>query len=136
VRTLIFIIVIFSTACAPLVPATTPPQLEHTPGAFVVVTDSTFDGGNFIVDYPASWRVVKSSIAEADTIQVVFVASDENTITLTEVVNAGNDSENEQFITLSNDVVIQVVIERADEPDAVFDTYATHLIESIRASTD
>lgn len=135
-RTLIFIIVIFSTACAPLVPATTPPQLEHTPGAFVVVTDSTFDGGNFIVDYPASWRVVKSSIAEADTIQVVFVASDENTITLTEVVNAGNDSENEQFITLSNDVVIQVVIERADEPDAVFDTYATHLIESIRASTD
>ena len=34
-------------ACAPLVPATTPPQLAHTPGAFVVVTDKTFDAGMF-----------------------------------------------------------------------------------------
>jgi len=121
-------------ACAPLVPATTPPQLEHTPGAFVVVTDSIFDAGTFVVDYPSSWRVVKSSIAATETMQVVFVAPDESTITLTEVTSADDSNPDEQFIPLSNDVVVQVLIQPSDDPDEQFTDIADHVVDSIRAS--
>ncbi len=122
-------------ACAPLVPATTPPQLEHTPGAFVIVTDSTFDAGRFIVDYPSSWRVVKSSIAEAEFVQVVFVAPDESTVTLTELANLPDTpSDDEQFITLDNDVVVQVIVGLSDDVGAHFDDLAEQLIASIRSS--
>ena len=114
-------------------PATTPPQLEHTPGAFVVVTDEIFDAGVFRVNYVPSWRIVKSSIAEADYIQVVFVAPDESTITILQVENAGEPTgDDEQFITLENDVVVQVIVDPSDEPDDSFEEAAQRLIDSIR----
>lgn len=130
--TLLFVGFILS-ACAPLVPATTPPQLEHTPGAFVVVTHETFDAGEFVVDYPSSWRVVKTSIAAAEHIQIVFVAPDESTITLTDVDDV-NDTpdENEQFITLDNAVIVQALIDPTEDADAMFFEQADNLINSIR----
>lgn len=132
-KILLFAVIILG-ACAPIVPATTPPQLEFTPGAFVTVTDETFDAGSFVVDYPSSWRVVKSSIAEAEYIQVVFVAPDESDITLTEVETA-SDSTNpdEQFITLDNDVVVHVLVKPSDDVDAHFTDLSEQLIASIRA---
>ncbi len=123
-------------ACAPIVPATTPPQLEHTPGAFVVVTDETFDAGTFRVDYPQSWRVVKTSIASTPLIQVVFVTPDESSITLTQleaVSDTANDDE--RFITLENDVIIQVLIELSNDVEDTFVDDADQLINSIRPST-
>ncbi len=60
--------------CGPLVPATQPPQLAHTPGAFVVVDAETFDAGVFRVAYPQGWRIVKSSTATAP-MTVVFASS-------------------------------------------------------------
>ena len=123
-------------ACAPIVPATTPPQLEHTPGAFVVVTNETFDAGVFRVDYPQSWRVVKTSIASTPLIQVVFVTPDESSITLTQM-EAVNDatSSDERFITLENDVIIQVLIKPSDDADDTLLDLADQLINSIRPST-
>jgi hypothetical protein len=67
-------------ACTPLIPATTPPQLEHTPGAFVTVDDDRFDTGIFRVDYPDGWRIVKTSVASAP-LEVVF-ASPDNSMTI------------------------------------------------------
>ncbi len=123
-------------ACAPIVPATTPPQLEHTPGAFVIVTNETFDAGVFRVDYPQSWRVVKTSIASTPLIQVVFVTPDESSITLTQM-DAVSDTvkDDERIITLENDVIIQVLIKLSDDEDDTFLDYADQLIDSIRPNS-
>lgn len=120
-------------ACAPLVPAKTPPQLEHTPGTFVVVTHEKFDAGVFQVEYPRSWRVVKTSIASAEAVQVVFVAPDDSSVTVTEVdVVTETTSDNQQIITLDNGTVVQVVVKPAEVADASFRDAADHLIDSIR----
>lgn len=124
-------------ACSPLVPATTPPQLDHTPGAFVIVTEDTFDGGIFRVDYPSSWRIVKTSIAGAENLQVVFVSPDDHAITLTQVDSvSAMTNENEQFITLDNGVVIQVIVAVSEENILLFEEQANRLIGSVRAANE
>ncbi|MCU0511641.1 MAG: hypothetical protein MUE40_03630 [Anaerolineae bacterium] len=66
-------------------PVTAPPQLQHTPGAFVRVDERRLTAPGFQVQYPPGWRIVRTSIA-ADPVQVVFVAPDEAlTITLSRV---------------------------------------------------
>ena len=111
---LIFFVMLLG-GCAPIVPATAPPQLEHTPGAFVAVADNFFDAGRFRVDYPKSWRVVKTSIAAADHLQVVFAAPDSSAVTLTQADAAGDDTSGERFVVLDNGVVLQVRIQPADD---------------------
>ncbi|MEO1644801.1 MAG: hypothetical protein AAFR67_06415 [Chloroflexota bacterium] len=63
------------TACGSLVPATTPPQLEHTPGVPISITDERITTPGFTVDYPDGWRVIKTSIAEAP-LEFVFASPD------------------------------------------------------------
>jgi len=73
----IFVIILFClAACAPIVPAQTPPQLEFTPGAPVTIDDTLYDAGVFRMAYPQGWRVVKSNTAEAP-MSAVFVSPDE-----------------------------------------------------------
>jgi hypothetical protein len=84
-------------ACQSPVPATTPPQLDHTPGAFVSVTDDVYNAGVFRVRYPEGWRVVKTSIAGAP-MEVVFVSpDDELTIRLSEAAFDLPESDDETF---------------------------------------
>lgn len=121
------------SACVPIVPATTPPQLKHTPGAVVVVTDGTVDAGVFRVDYPQSWRVVKTSIAATPLMQVVFVAPDESTITVTQTESVSESiGDDEQFITLDNGTIIQVLVMPSDDVEDNFSALAEQLIASIR----
>lgn len=70
------LLVVWMAACSPIVPADTPAQLEHTPGAFITLDESLFDGGDFTVEVPDGWRVVKTSTAEAP-LEVVFVSPDD-----------------------------------------------------------
>lgn len=119
-------------ACAPIVPATAPPQLEHTPGAFVAVTDNFFDAGRFRVDYPKSWRVVKTSIAAADHLQVAFAAPDGSALTLTQADPASDDTSGEQFVVLDNGIILQIRIQPAND-GAAFAAMAQGLI-AIRSS--
>lgn len=65
--------------CAPLVPAETPPQIEHTPGAFVVIDMQTYNADVFRVDYPGGWKVVKLNEAGAPD-HVALVAPDESAV--------------------------------------------------------
>lgn len=132
-QTIRLLLIMLLGACAPIVPATTPPQLAHTPGALVIVTDTTFDAGDFVVEYPSTWRVVKSSIAAQEHIQAVFVAPDDSTVTITQVDDMSDTTNvDEQFITLDNDVIVQVLVQPVDEPDAQFSDIADRLIDSIR----
>jgi len=72
-------------ACTPLIPATTPPQLEEPPGTFVAVDEDSFDAGAFQVNYPDGWRVVKLSEANAPITATFASPDDEMTITLSEL---------------------------------------------------
>lgn len=118
-------------ACAPLVPATVPPQIKNTPGAFVVVTDKTFDAGLFRLEFPRSWSVIKTSQAYYSHIQVVFRAPDGGIVSLHQVESAG--SPKADYRILPNGVILSVAIEAAEQPSDLFSTQARQLIASIRA---
>jgi hypothetical protein len=78
---LLGIVMLGLVACGPIVPATTPPQLDFTPGPTVVISDNAYETGDFSVRYPVGWRIVTGA-ADQPT-QVVFVAPDEiSTITV------------------------------------------------------
>ena len=63
-------------ACGPLVPAQVPPQLSEEPGIFVVISDEQVETPAYRLSYPAGWRVVKTSLADAP-VELVFVSADE-----------------------------------------------------------
>ncbi len=120
------------SACAPLIPATTPPQIQHTPGAFVSITATRFDAGVFRLDYPSAWRVVKSSTADTPLLQIVFVAPDQSTVTLTQIANIAS-AEQESVLTLDNGVVLSVDIQTLQDNASGFASQAEQLIASIRS---
>ncbi len=53
------IALLVSAGCASPIPATTPPQLQHTMGAVVRLDDNFFYAEMFTVRYPQGWRIVK-----------------------------------------------------------------------------
>ncbi len=63
--------------CAPIVPATTPPQLRYTPAPSVMIEEEWVRDEAFEMRYPASWRVVKVNTAPEPT-RLVFVSPSEN----------------------------------------------------------
>jgi hypothetical protein len=86
------------TACQSPIPATTPPQLQHTPGEFISLTADSYDAGVFRVRYPDGWRVVKTNIAAAP-MDVVFVSPDDAlTIRLSEAAFDPPDTDDNTFI--------------------------------------
>jgi len=64
IRFALFLLLILLSGCQSLVPATTPPQLSHTPGAPITITDNHIDAGWFSLDYPDGWRVVTNVAIE------------------------------------------------------------------------
>lgn len=121
------IVILCASACSPLAPAATPPQLRHTPGAFVTVSETRFDAGIFRLDYPSTWRVVKLSTAESNYLRVAFVAPDQSVVTLTQVEDA-----DENLIRLENGIALIVGIDASGSPSNSFSTAAERLVNSIR----
>lgn len=121
------ILFLFASACSPLVPAETPPQIQHTPGAFVTVSETRFDAGIFQLDYPSNWTVVKLSTADTNYLKVAFVAPDQSTVTLTQVENA-----DKHVVRLENGVVIVVEINATAAAVASFFERAERLVKSIQ----
>ncbi len=121
------ILFLFASACSPLVPAETPPQIQHTPGAFVTVSETRFDAGIFQLDYPSNWTVVKLSTADTNYLKVAFVAPDQSTVTLTQVENADKN-----VVRLENGVVIVVEINATAAAVASFFERAERLVKSIQ----
>lgn len=75
----IFLIALFSigimTACTSLVPASIPPQLSHTPGHPIIITDNRIDGEWFSLEYPDGWRVITNVAIEP--LHLIFVSPDD-----------------------------------------------------------
>ncbi len=63
------------TGCGSLVPAKTPPQLSHTPGSPLSITDDRIDATWFTLNYPDGWRVVTNIAIEP--IRLTLVSPDE-----------------------------------------------------------
>lgn len=118
---------LFASACSPLPPAKTPPQIKHTPGAFVTVSETRFDAGIFQLDYPSNWRIVKLSTADANYLKVAFVAPDQSTVTLTQVENADNS-----VVRLENGDEIIVEINATAAAVASFFERAERLVKSMQ----
>lgn len=70
-RTLFFVSLWFICLAA-CVPATTPPQLTHTPGQPVTITDESFDNGVFSLRYPRDWRVVTGAAASPPSVTLIM----------------------------------------------------------------
>ena len=121
-----------SSACAPVIPATAPPQLAHTPGAWIVIADSRVDTGVFRFDYPRSWRIVRESAAASATIQIVAVAPDGGAVTLAQA--DAIDPLADAALELDAGAIVNVTIARGDESSARFEDQARQLIASLRIS--
>jgi hypothetical protein len=70
--------VMLLAACGPIVPARTPPQLAHTPGPAVIVTETEYRGELFQARYPPGWQVVTS--AAFSDVWVIFISPDETAV--------------------------------------------------------
>ncbi len=117
-------------ACASLVPASPPPHIKNTPGAYIVVTDKTYDAGQFRLEYPRAWSVVKSSQATYHLQQAYFLAPDGGYVFLEQVDSM--DAAADEHRLLPNGVILKLSIEAADPPSAQFAAQARQLISSIR----
>lgn len=97
----------------------------------MVVTDKTFDGGNFRLEFPRSWSVVKTSQAYYPHLHVIFLAPDGGRVLLQGVDSTSADAD--EYRILPNGVILMLSIEPADPPSAAFMAQARQLISSIRS---
>ena len=123
---------LLASACSSLLPATVPPQLQHTPGAFVRLSETQFDAGFFRLDYPSTWRVVKLNTADNARLQVAFVAPDQSTVMLTQVDDA-RENAYESMLSLENGISLAVQIKASQDVAASFPKQAELLVASIRS---
>ena len=117
-------------ACSSLVPATAPPQLQHTPGAYIVISNGHVKTSRYQLEYPMSWQLVKQSASDAENLQLDLIAPDGGRVTLLEVDSAGAASDH--VIPLAEDSFVQVIVYPADESDAGFASQVEQLVSSIR----
>ena len=128
----VLVVVLLLSACSSLVPATTPAQLQHTPGPFFTISETQFDAGLFRLRYPSTWRVVLLSPANAPLIRVVFVAPDQSTVGLTQVETQAASAA-ESLLQLADGVALRVEIQAAEGATESFALQAEKLISSIQA---
>ncbi len=118
------------TACSSLAPATAPPQLRQTPGAYIVITNGHVNTGRYRLDYPASWKLVKQSAADAAFLQLDLISPDGGKVSLLDIDTAG--AAVDRVIPLAEGNYLQVIVEPADETDAAFASQVEQLVNSIR----
>jgi hypothetical protein len=98
------LLLLIGTACTSL-PAQTPPQLQQTPGVFIVLDGDTVQTPAYAVDVPTGWKIVKSSIA-AEPITLVFAAPD-NTMIIHVSENSFPEIETDQAL-IKRQITIEV----------------------------
>ncbi|MEM9951903.1 MAG: hypothetical protein AAF846_09900 [Chloroflexota bacterium] len=98
-----------------MIPATTPPQLQHTPGAPLTITDNQIDADWFRLTYPDGWRVVTNIAIEP--VALVLVSPDDalvirlDTICDDVIVSTSDDSQHMRSECF-DDVILCPVVPR------------------------
>jgi len=71
-------LLVILSACGSLVPATVPPQLQHTPGSPITITDNQIVADAFTLAFPDGWRVI-TNVAELP-LELILVDPDDDLI--------------------------------------------------------
>jgi len=124
----LWIAIIICVACTPLVPATTPPQLAHTPGIFVNITSEYIITPDFSLAIPDGWRVVKSSIASAP-LEFVLVSPDE-----TMTIQVSETPLDDAQIATADDVTLYILGESEAEFADKLAQWVMSVIDSVQVS--
>ncbi len=119
------------TACAPLAPASVPPQLSHTPGAYVAITEGHFNAGSFQFDYPSSWRLIKHGAASDEGMHLILKAPSGGEVSI-RVVETESDVDGE-FIRLAKGVLLLATVSAADDSASDLAAMSDRIIRSIRS---
>lgn len=140
-RCAVFFLLVMA-ACAPLVPATTPPQLQIPPGTAVSLDAERFDAGMFQVDYPDGWRVVRQSEANAPVTVTFAAANNEMTILVSEIAFSIPENtpepgiyERYQTVRLGGNAVTLIGCAREEEREAL-DVIFEHVVQSVVITGD
>ena len=127
-KSLALLALIALAGCGTLLPADPPPQLVHTPGAPIVVSETRIDAGIFELAYPRDWRVVKLNEAKGGGLHLMFVAPDGGSVRLRQVAA---DTPGERVLVLDSGWGLKYTIAPGDAPSPHFDMQARALVDSI-----
>ena len=122
--------VLLLSGCAPIAPATAPPQLQHTPGRFYKITHTRFESDRFQLQYPANWRVVNASTADQEYLKVAFVAPDQSVVFVRETARPENSGGDETLIL--DEIAIVVDVQPVEGAASDFAAQAAQIIASIQ----
>ena len=131
-------VLLLLAACGPIVPATVPAQLEATPGAPIILSETRVEAETFSSAYPDGWRIVKASEAGAPVRLVLVSPDDSLSITLAEgSVDADDGVEGmrseRMTVTLADDGVVTVIGQAPDEAWDDFQLVLAYVAASISA---
>ena len=127
---------ILITACTPLIPATSPPQLDYTPSGIAIrITDGTVYTDDFQMDYPDGWRIIKLSV-DGSPLHLVFASPDDSMrIDLTETPlpeDQIQDYDQIEMIALDDTRKLYIYAQASEENKAIFDRIFSYLLDSIK----
>ncbi|MYD09471.1 MAG: hypothetical protein F4X02_05430 [Chloroflexi bacterium] len=117
-------------ACSPLLPAVAPPQLTHTPGAYIEIAKGHFQAESFQFDYPPSWRLVKQAATNSDGMRITLRAPGGGELSMRVVeTDAGEDG---RFILLAKGKSLLLSVDASRDPSAKLASEIERVIGSIR----
>ena len=117
-------------ACSPLPRASAPPQLRHTPGAYIEIANGHFNAGAFQFDFPATWLVVKQSAANADGLHIILRAPSGAELSLRAVDS--ETGEDAVLIPLAKGGFVAATINAPDDLSTRLAAELEQIIRSIR----
>ena len=118
------------TACSPVLPAPAPPQLTHTPSAYIEISRGRFKARGFQFKYPPSWRLIKLSAA-ADDLHIILRPPKGGELSI-RVVGGPDDSE-ALFIPLTTGNFLMLAVDAPSADTADMAAEIERIIRSIRS---
>lgn len=127
-------LLVYLTACQSIIPASTPPQLEHTPGAPITITESGIEGEWFALDYPDNWRVITNIAMEP--LHLIMVSPDDSFLIHVEDARNGCEREpieSELWECISNEnAQLSIWGEQISELEAEYDPIFEQVVNSVK----
>lgn len=124
----------FLTACQSIVPASSPPQLNHTPSAPITITESRIESDWFTLNYPDNWRVVTNIAIEP--LHLIIVSPDDSF--LIHIEDARNGCEIEAIGSVlgqcigEDDAQLSIWGEQISELEAEYDLIFEQVVNSVK----
>lgn len=118
-------------ACTPWLPAAAPPQLSHTPGAYIEIAPGHFQARDFQFNYPSSWRLIKESAAKADAMHIILRAPKGGELSMRVVES--QTSEDGRFIPLAKGKFLLISVDASIDSSPDLFAEIEQIVRSIRS---